>query len=1244
LAVNGGTLTSTGTIATANLDLSSGTLNGAGGVTVSNTMNWSGGTQGTNVGTTTIAAGANLNITGAVNLGRRIDNYGTATWTGIGNILTSGGGSSVVFDNKAGAQFLIQNDQIIQGDGGSAEVVVNSGLLRKTTASGTTTLTGAVDFNNSAGAVANIETGTLRLDSFAGGTNSGVLDVAAAATLSTNGSSLVNAASGIIRGSGTLDLTIATLTNNGIMAPGVGAGGTATLSLAGNLNLAGGTIEIDLGGTAPGQADKLAVTGDVTMAGALTASLVGGYTPLNGDFIPYLTMTGTASGSFVATSLPPNMDAGYNLAPGEASRLIYSTAGTKTFLNTASDLNWATPTNWSGGALPGTGNTALISSGFSVAHPSGDDSIASLIVDSGNSLDVSGGSLTVSGATTVGGSLAVTGGTLVLNGASSVQTLDMSGGALNGSGNLTVGNAFNYSSGTVGLSGALDVTHVGNLSLPAMASLTSLLVNATGNVALTGGIVASGSGDAIKIAAGQDFINSGNHPLSASNGRWLVYSQDPATIVKGGLISDFRRYSNTPGSIGATGNGFVYASAAGALLVDVVATGTASHEYGDAPTAGFDYTLSGFSDAEDNAANIGIAGAPSYNVPLPTSASDAGNYNIAYVSGLSSSVGYSISGGTGLAYSVTQAPLAITASDQSKVYGDTLGFAGTEFIPLGLKNGQIVGAVTLASSGADALAGVAGSPYAISAGAATGGSFNPANYSITYVDGALTVTPRPLTVSFTAPTKTYDGNASVSLGSFVLNNLANGDLPGLAATATYDSRDVGATKTVSYSGLALTGGKTADYSLPAAASGSGSITPLASVAWTGGASGNWSAASNWAGNALPDGNNVLAVSIPAGTTVNFDAATATTQLDSLIVGSGGSFVMAGSSLGIAGSLSTPAYTQTGGTLNGAGGLNVTQSFAKSGGTLALAGPVNITQAAGTLTLNYDAALTLGVVHTVSGNILVDANGGIFTTASPVTANGGSLAFTAHSPIHVGSGGLSATADLSLSAPTPSAGSTITLDGPLAAGGAVNVSAFGAIAQNAGIQGQTIALTSSNSNIVVADGAVSSVAAGGSISYSATAGSITSSPDNFAGATPSLASSGGASASTTSNTTSNDIITAVTQTTDALADDPVTTTTAAPPTSTETPGSPALLASVTQTTGGETGTFGATSETTVGADDTATKPPPTAENTVAEQVPEKSEAGKSADEEKDEKRAKKAEKREDRKEERRAAAKKVAQCS
>jgi hypothetical protein len=47
--------------------------------------------------------------------------------------------------------------------------------------------------------------------------------------------------------------------------------------------------------------------------------------------------------------------------------------------------------------------------------------------------------------------------------------------------------------------------------------------------------------------------------------------------------------------------------------------------------------------------------------------------------------------------------------------------------------------VTLTSSGAASTATVAGSPYPIVPSAATGGTFAPANYTIYYVNGSLTV-------------------------------------------------------------------------------------------------------------------------------------------------------------------------------------------------------------------------------------------------------------------------------------------------------------------------------------------------------------------------------------------------------------------------------------------------------------------------------------------------------------------------
>jgi filamentous hemagglutinin family protein len=113
---------------------------------------------------------------------------------------------------------------------------------------------------------------------------------------------------------------------------------------------------------------------------------------------------------------------------------------------------------------------------------------------------------------------------------------------------------------------------------------------------------------------------------------------------------------------------------------------------------------------------------------------------------------YSVSdgnGGNNYSVSVLTAPgtispatLAITAQNVSKVYGQAPALSG--FDASALVNGETVGSVTLTSAGQAATAGVAGSPYAIVPSNAAGGSFTPSNYSISYVNGALTVTPVPV--------------------------------------------------------------------------------------------------------------------------------------------------------------------------------------------------------------------------------------------------------------------------------------------------------------------------------------------------------------------------------------------------------------------------------------------------------------------------------------------------------------------
>uniref|UniRef100_UPI00293171E5 beta strand repeat-containing protein n=1 Tax=Pedobacter heparinus TaxID=984 RepID=UPI00293171E5 len=102
---------------------------------------------------------------------------------------------------------------------------------------------------------------------------------------------------------------------------------------------------------------------------------------------------------------------------------------------------------------------------------------------------------------------------------------------------------------------------------------------------------------------------------------------------------------------------------------------------------------------------------------------------------------------------VTAKTLTITASARTKTYGDAVTFAGTEFTTAGLINGNTVTGVTLSSTGAVATATVAGSTYPIVPAVAIGTGLN--NYTITYVNGALTVDPKALVVVNTNRSKTY---------------------------------------------------------------------------------------------------------------------------------------------------------------------------------------------------------------------------------------------------------------------------------------------------------------------------------------------------------------------------------------------------------------------------------------------------------------------------------------------------------
>ncbi|MBW4054231.1 MAG: S-layer family protein, partial [Proteobacteria bacterium] len=495
-----------------------------------------------------ITTAANTTVTNPLSLGANIlwNNSGTLDVSGTGSLnLTSG---SQLNNLAAGVVNLSGTySSPVSGIG----IFNNVGTLNKTSTASQTIPT---VFNNTG--TVNVDAGTLVINNtFA---QSGTINVASGATIN-RAAGFTN--TGTLSGTGTIAVGTGTskLINQGNINPG-GTGKAGTLTISGDLLLdTGSNLNIELGGTGTGQSDNLAVTGAITSSGTLNASLLGGYAPTNADAIPFMTAKGSASGTFTTTNLPAGFSAGYNLASGEAARLIYAGStgpgGTAIFTNAGGGLDWATPGNWSNSILPGALDSVLISSGLAVTHATGSDSIAALSINSGNSLNVSGGSLAVSGITTLSGDLAVSGtgsaalngtlnggtsgqvivsgGALALNGASTVKNATLSGGVLGGSGLFTVTNSYADSGGTVDRTGGISINQAaGNLTFTAANVGAVALATAAGDIQLgsvnADGIVTAAAVGALNSAAA---ISATSLTASATTGISLTGSNSVPTVT-----------------------------------------------------------------------------------------------------------------------------------------------------------------------------------------------------------------------------------------------------------------------------------------------------------------------------------------------------------------------------------------------------------------------------------------------------------------------------------------------------------------------------------------------------------------------------------------------------------------------------------------------------------------------------------------------------------------------------------------
>jgi hypothetical protein len=109
------------------------------------------------------------------------------------------------------------------------------------------------------------------------------------------GGTCQNASGRTIRGTGTLVVSTSVFTNAGILAPGASPG---TLAITGVVTSAPTSVlAFEIGGYTPGtEFDRIAVSGPVSLAGALDATLLGGFFPTLGDSFVVLTSSALSGG------------------------------------------------------------------------------------------------------------------------------------------------------------------------------------------------------------------------------------------------------------------------------------------------------------------------------------------------------------------------------------------------------------------------------------------------------------------------------------------------------------------------------------------------------------------------------------------------------------------------------------------------------------------------------------------------------------------------------------------------------------------------------------------------------------------------------------------------------------------------------------------------------------------------------------------------------------------------------------
>jgi len=348
---------STAQISVGALTQSGGTLSGSDTLVVAGPSSWTSGTM-SGSGTTLFMAGIALGGTSkTLNQRTLVLSGGTAAMNANVSFISMRNGAT--FTNQGTLELsndggLTNNQGFFDGGSGSG-AFNNHGTLRKLSAgnSGVSRFSG-VPLTN---------TGTVEVQAGALSFSGGFTQTAGTTRLS--GGTLISTTAlaingGTLEGTGTVEGDVV---NGAHVTPGLPTG---TLSIDGAYTqTAGGTLNVDIGGPASIQFDRLSISGSAMLSGTLDIRFVGGFVPTLGQSFEVMTFA-SRSGSiaiFNGTAIGGGLSVAPVVGDSDLTLQIVSSSEIPTATATASGgTAGASPTPTATGSTPGTATATAATS------------------------------------------------------------------------------------------------------------------------------------------------------------------------------------------------------------------------------------------------------------------------------------------------------------------------------------------------------------------------------------------------------------------------------------------------------------------------------------------------------------------------------------------------------------------------------------------------------------------------------------------------------------------------------------------------------------------------------------------------------------------------------------------------------------------------------------------------------------------------------------------------------------------